>query len=196
MNNWKKDILNIPNLLSLGRLAMIPVYMYIYLNADQKQDYLLAGFILALSCLTDMVDGKIARRFNMITPLGKLLDPIADKFTQLVLTICLSLRYPVLQPVLVLFLIKEFFQFFAALIHYRRGKALDGALMSGKICTTVLFSSMILLVILPDLDHRIVKEIALLDGVCLMYTFVQYIFAFFGKHAQVQDIPKNNGGSV
>ncbi len=195
MKNWKKDILNIPNLLSLGRLALIPVYMYIYLNADRKEEYLLAGFILALSCLTDMVDGKIARRFNMITPLGKLLDPIADKFTQLVLTISLSLRYPVLRPVLVLFLIKEFFQFFAALIHYRRGKALDGALMSGKICTTVLFSSMILLVILPDLAPGIVKKIALLDGVCLMYAFIQYIFAFFGKHAKVHDIPKNNGGS-
>ena len=192
MNNWKKDILNIPNLLSLGRLAMIPVYMYIYLNADQKQDYLLAGFILALSCLTDMVDGKIARRFNMITPLGKLLDPIADKFTQLVLTICLSLRYPVLRPVLVLFLIKEFFQFFAALIHYRRGKALDGALMSGKICTTVLFMSLTALVMFPYLSDNIVNIIALVDSCFLGLAFISYVFAFFGKHAKVHDLDSNN----
>lgn len=190
MNNWKKDILNIPNMLSLFRLALIPVYMYIYLNASESTDYWIAGIILAVSCLTDMVDGKIARHFNMITPLGKLLDPIADKFTQLVLTICLSLKYPVMRPVLILFLAKEFFQFFAALISYRKGKALDGALMAGKICTTVLFTSLTLLVIIPEMDSRIVEMFALVDGGCLLFAFIHYIFAFFGKHAKLQDIEK------
>ena len=188
MNNWKKDIFNIPNMLSLFRLALIPVYMYIYLNASTPGEYWLAGGVLAVSCLTDMVDGKIARHFNMITPLGKLLDPIADKVTQLVLVICLSLRYPVMRPVLVLFLIKEIFQSAAALVNYRRGKALDGALLAGKICTTVLFIDFTLLVILPEMDPRIVEFIAILDSVCLMVAFIQYVFAFFGKHAKVQDI--------
>lgn len=190
MHNWKKDIFNIPNMLSLFRLALIPVYVYIYLNASESWEYWLAGAILAVSCLTDMVDGKIARHFNMITPLGKLLDPIADKFTQLVLTICLSLRYPVMRPVLVLFLIKEFFQFFAALFNYRKGKALDGALMAGKICTTVLFTSFTALVFIPNMNPEIVDIFAIVDGICLIFAFVQYIFAFFGKHAKVQDIEK------
>lgn len=191
MSNWKKDIFNIPNMLSLFRLALIPIYMYIYLNATESWQYWLAGGILAVSCLTDMVDGKIARHYNMITPLGKLLDPIADKFTQLVLTICLSLKYPVMRPVLILFLIKEFFQFFAALFNYRKGKALDGALMAGKVCTTVLFTSLTLLVIVPEMDPRVVDIFALVDGVCLGFAFVQYIFAFFGKYAKVQDIEKS-----
>ena len=188
MNNWKKDILNIPNLLSLFRLVLIPVYVHIYLNASAPREYWLAGFILAFSCLTDMVDGKIARKFNMITPLGKLLDPIADKFTQLVLTICLSLRYPGMRTVLILFLAKEFFQFFAALIQYRRGKALDGALMAGKICTTVLFTSFTALVFIPNMNPVIVEFISFLDCLCLLIAFIQYIFAFCGKHAQVHDI--------
>jgi len=188
MNNWKKDIFNIPNMLSLFRIALIPVYMYIYLTADKSGDYLLAGSILAVSCLTDMVDGKIARHFNMITPLGKLLDPIADKMTQLVLTVCLSLRYPVIRPVLVLFLVKEIFQSAAALVNYRRGKALDGALMMGKICTTVLFVSLTLLVFIPDMNPRIVELFAVTDSIFLCAAFVSYIFAFFGKYAKVQDI--------
>ena len=188
MKNWKKDILNIPNLLSLFRLALIPVYMLLYLNAQTTRDYWLAGSILAVSCLTDMVDGKIARKYNMITPLGKLLDPIADKFTQLVLTLCLSLKYPVLRPVLILFLIKEFFQFFAAWFNYRRGKALDGALTAGKICTTVLFISLTLLVILPDMDPSWVDVLALLDAVSLIFAFLHYVSAFFGKNAKVHDI--------
>lgn len=188
MNNWKKDIFNIPNMLSLLRLALIPVYVVIYLNAREARDYWIAGSILAISCLTDMVDGKIARKYNMITPLGKLLDPIADKFTQLVLTICLSLKYPALRPVLILFLAKEFFQFIAALINYRKGKALDGALPAGKICTTVLFTSLILLVVSPEMDPCVVDILALADGIFLLLAFIHYIFAFFGKHAQVHDI--------
>lgn len=190
MNNWKKDIFNIPNLLSLFRLVLIPFYVYIYLNANEPWQYSLAGVILAVSCLTDMIDGKIARHFNMITPLGKLLDPIADKLTQLVLTICLSLRYPVMRPVLVLFLAKEIFQSIAALIQYRKGKALDGALLAGKICTTVLFTSFTLLVFIPNMHPAIVNAFAVIDGICLIFAFIQYIFAFFGKYSKVQDIEK------
>ena len=190
MKNWKKDILNIPNLLSLFRLVLIPVYVYIYLNAKSSTDYYIAGAILAISCLTDMVDGKIARHFNMITPLGKLLDPVADKFTQLVLTICLSLKYPVMRPVLILFLVKEFFQFFALLNSYRKGKVLTGALMAGKVCTTVLFISMTLLVLIPDIDPHIVHLFAVIDSICIMVAFVSYGFAFFGKNPKLEDIEK------
>jgi len=188
IKDWKKEVFTIPNLLSLFRLLLIPVYVQIYLNAEKPSDYQLAGLILAISCLTDMVDGKIARHFNMITNLGKLLDPMADKFTQLAITICLSLRYPVLLNVLVLFLVKEFFQLFAMVLNLRKGKMLDGALMVGKVCTTVLFVSLILLVLFPNIDPVWVDIIALIDGGFLAVTFVQYVRAFFGKHAKVQDI--------
>jgi len=188
IKDWKKEVFTIPNLLSLFRLLLIPVYVQIYLNAEKPSDYQLAGLILAISCLTDMVDGKIARHFNMITNLGKLLDPMADKFTQLAITICLSLRYPVLLNVLVLFLVKEFFQLFAMVLNLRKGKMLDGALMVGKVCTTVLFISLILLVLFPNIDPVWVDIIALIDGGFLAVTFVQYVRAFFGKHAKVQDI--------
>ena len=113
---------------------------------------------------------------------------MADKFTQLALTVCLSAKYPVLVYVLILFLTKEFFQFFAALIHYRVGKALDGALMEGKICTSVLFVSLTLLVVVPQMNERAVNLIALVDEVFLVYAFLGYVFAFFGRNAKVRDI--------
>ena len=71
IKDWKKDIFTIPNLLSLFRLVLIPVYMAIYLNARVMADYIIAAVILAISCLTDMVDGKIARKYNMISTVGK-----------------------------------------------------------------------------------------------------------------------------
>lgn len=188
IKDWKKEIFTIPNLLSLFRLALIPVYMTIYLNATQPREYYIAGGILALSCLTDLIDGKIARHFNMISTVGKLLDPVADKATQFTLTLCLSLEYPVLRQVLVLFVIKEAFQLIAGIISYRQGKMLPGALMAGKVCTSVLFVSLIGLVLFPDLDPGAVSLVALVDGVFLAISFVCYILAYYGKNTKVQNL--------
>lgn len=188
INDWKKDVFTIPNILSMFRLLLIPVYIIIYLNADEPQEFFLAGSILAVSCLTDMVDGQIARHFNMISNFGKFLDPLADKMTQLALTVSLSVRYPLLRLVLVLFLTKELFQAIVALILYRRGKALPGAILPGKICTTVLFISFILMVLMPDMNNLFVHILVTLDAFFLSYAFISYIFAFFGKNSKVQDL--------
>ena len=80
IKDWKKEVFTIPNMLSLFRLLLIPVYVVIYLNATEAHEYFLAGSILAVSCLTDMIDGKIARKYNLITDFGKFMDPLADKF--------------------------------------------------------------------------------------------------------------------
>ena len=186
--NWKKEILTIPNLISLFRLLLIPVYIVLYLNAKTVYEYYLAGTILAVSCLTDLIDGVIARKFNMVSNLGKLLDPFADKLTQFTVTLCLCLKYPVLLPVLILIIAKETFQLIAFTINIKKGKALDGALLSGKICTTILFITLILLVLFPTISPRIVNIIAIMDSCFLLNTFLCYIFAFFGKRAQVKDL--------
>ena len=188
IKNWKKEIYTIPNLLSLFRLVLIPVYARLYLSATEQYQYVLAGVILAVSCLTDMIDGKIARKFNMITSLGKILDPLADKLTQLTLTFCLSLKYPVLYPVLGLFIVKELFQLVLGIAFLRKGKTLPGALMAGKVCTTVYFISLIALVLLPNIDPLAVKLIAAVDTLFLGFSFVSYAMAYFGKNIKVQDI--------
>jgi len=188
MKDWKKEILTIPNLLSLLRLVLIPAYVSIYLNAVTPFQFYAAGAIMAVSCLTDAVDGRIARQFHMVSTLGKILDPLADKVTQFALTVCLSLKYPVLNPVLALFIVKELFQLVLGVINLIRGKMLPGALMAGKICTAVLFVSLIALVLFPNLPSAAVDFIALLDGVFLTISFISYIFAYFGKSTLVQDL--------
>lgn len=186
--NWKKEIWSIPNLLSLFRILLIPVYMSIYLNAEGTKDYATAGVILAASCLTDLADGQIARRFNMITNLGKVLDPLADKLTQLSLFLCLSSRHRMLKYLLVIFLIKEFWQLFVMITTLRRGKALSGALMSGKICTTVLFTSLGLMFMFPGISQRVGDMITLVCFVFLMYAFADYVHAYFGKEKKIYDL--------
>ncbi len=188
IKDWKKEIFTIPNMLSIFRLLLIPVYVFIYLNAKKDSEYLLAGFIMAFSCLTDLIDGKIARHFNMISNVGKVLDPMADKITQLTLILCLSARYPILYPVLVLFLAKEFFQLGVAIIHFRRGKVLDGALMAGKVCTAILFSSLIALVLFPHMNELVVDIIVVIDAVFLVNSFLGYFLAYYGKNKKIQDL--------
>ena len=188
IKDWKKELFTVPNLLSLFRLLLIPVYMTIYLNATQDREHFLAAVILGISCLTDLIDGQIARLFNMVTNIGKVLDPLADKMTQLALTVCLSVKYPVLRSVLLLFVIKEIFQLSVTCMMFNRGKVLPGSLLAGKICTTVLFSGLILLVLLPNPEPRMVNIIAILDLLFLSYAFVSYALAFFGKRSKLQDL--------
>lgn len=188
MKSWKKEILTIPNLLSLFRLGLIPVYIQLYLRAREPVQFYTAGMIMALSCLTDLVDGKIARQFNMVSTLGKILDPLADKITQFTLTVCLSLKYPVLNPVLALFVGKELIQLALGAFYLCRGKMLSSALMAGKICTTVLFISLIALVLFPGIPDAAVKAIAIGNSVFLVISFVSYLLAYFGRTPQIKDL--------
>ena len=188
--NWKKEILTIPNILSLVRLALIPVYMSIYLNATCSTDYYLSAAILAVSCLTDLVDGKIARHFNMISTLGKIMDPLADKATQLTLILCLALKHPILCYLVALFIAKESFQLIAGGITLRKGRMLDGALLGGKVCTTILFLSLITLVMLPTLPDSWIGLIATIDAIFMCNALIQYVLAYIGKTNHIHDLPK------
>lgn len=189
MKDWKKEIWTIPNMLSIFRLAIIPVYVVIYLNANQASDYVLAAILLAISCLTDMVDGKIARKFNMISTLGQLLDPVADKATQFCLMICFAIEHPVLWSLLGLFVLKEGFQFVAMLIAYNKGKMLRGALLSGKICTTFLFVSMIAMVLFHDqMSSEIVTVVTCIDGVFMLVTLIHYVITYCKSSSMIRNV--------
>ena len=191
IKDWKKDILTIPNLLSLFRLLLIPVYIVIYLNAQDMTDYYIAGGILAVSCLTDAIDGKIARHFNMISTLGKILDPLADKATQFTLILCLAIRNPVLWILVALFVVKESFQLIAGLMILRRGKILAGALLAGKISTAVLFVSLIVMVLFPGLDAKTIQIITLVDSGVLLASFIGYARIYYTHSPMIQELEEN-----
>lgn len=187
IRNWKKEFFTVPNLLSLIRLVLLPIYATIYLHAKNTVHFLTAGFLMIVSCLTDILDGRIARKYDMISNVGKLLDPLADKATQFTLIVCFCAKYPVMEPVLVLFLIKELFQLIACILSLRNGKVLPGALMAGKVCTTVLFVSLIFMVMLDSIPENLVLGIAILDSAFLIFSFISYILAYYGKKRKLED---------
>ena len=169
-------------------MVLIPVYVIIYLKAENVSHYYLSAGILAVSCLTDLIDGKIARHFNMISTLGKILDPLADKATQFTLILCLALKYPILWYLVALFVVKEGFQLIAGGINLRKGKMLKGALLSGKICTTVLFVSLILMVMIPNLSSVAVTVIAVIDIVFMLISFTDYLITYRRRENKFQSL--------
>lgn len=190
IKDLKKDVFTIPNMLSLFRLLLVPVYINIYLNATENVHYYIAGGILAVSCLTDMIDGKIARKFNMYSVLGQFLDPLADKVTQFALILCLAIRFPILWVLIGLFVVKELYQFLAMVIFARKGKMLRGALMSGKISTTVLFVTLVALMVFPNMPENVSLIIGIVDIIVVFIAFLDYVLVYLLKPHMITDIEK------
>ena len=132
-----RKILTIPNLLSLLRLIMIPQLMWLYLR---KQDYVQTVILLALSGATDILDGIIARKFNMISDFGKAFDPVADKLTQMAMLYCVGTTFPEIRFLLILLVVKEVLSGIMSLISIQKTGQVQGAQWHGKVVTVLLYT--------------------------------------------------------
>ena len=117
-------VFTIPNILSFFRLILIPVLIWSYVV---KKNYATTGWILLLSGLTDIADGFIARRFHMISNLGKILDPVADKLTQATMLFCLFTRFPHMILPLVLMAFKELYMAVSSCLIMKKTGKVTGA---------------------------------------------------------------------
>ena len=133
----RKQIFTIPNLLSMFRLLLIPVIAWLYC---EEENYSLTAGVLLLSGATDVVDGFIARRFDMVSDLGKVLDPVADKLTQAVALGCLLLRFHPLRWLLGALVVKETIMTVMGILVIRRTGAVHSAAWHGKLATCILYA--------------------------------------------------------
>lgn len=168
---YQHRILTIPNLLSFLRLCLIPVIMWLYID---KQDYLWTLIILILSGVTDIVDGIIARKCNMISDFGKAFDPVADKLTQMAMLFCLISRFPYMTVPFVLLVIKEVFTGVTALISIKRTSTVKGAVWHGKLTTVALYTMMAIHLVWYNMPHTVSL---IMVGGCIgimMMSFIMY----------------------
>ncbi|HIS05313.1 MAG TPA: CDP-alcohol phosphatidyltransferase family protein [Candidatus Fimenecus stercoravium] len=139
--------LTVPNLLSLIRILLIPVFGVLFYNGEA----LWAVVVLVLSGLTDLFDGKIARRFNQISELGKILDPVADKLTQITIAVVIFLvldksQDPTMQWfkwVFLFFLFKELVMILGGAVMLAIGLRPGAAEIYGKVATFVFYGVMV-----------------------------------------------------
>lgn len=174
----KKELFSIPNLMSYFRILLIPVFCYLYITAESDRDYLMAALVVLVSSLTDLFDGKIARRFNMITQWGKILDPVADKLSHAALAVCLATRYPLMWALIALMAAKEGFMGIMGLIFLKKGQMLDGAMWFGKVCTTVLFVGLMALFLFIRIPAAAANIIIIVMMAVMLVTLCMYIPVF------------------
>ncbi len=151
-NPYQRKILTIPNLLSFFRLLLIPVFIWLYVA--QQQTLWTAG-VLLLSGLTDILDGWIARTFHMVSDLGKVLDPVADKLTQIAMLFCLATRFPHMRYLLALLFLKEALNSVMGLLVIRRTGRVFGAAWHGKAATVLLYTTIVVHLLWVDLPSSV-----------------------------------------
>lgn len=166
----RQDLFKLPNILCYIRILMIPLFVYLFIQKCFWQSALVA----VLASVTDIVDGYIARTFNMKTDWGMFLDPLADKLMQLAMLICSIFKAPWLLILVVIFLIKEFTMLFFGIFVYKKGRNLNGSIWCGKLCTVVLDLSLFYIIGAPE-SYIYAGAIYTIIAVCSIFLLMSFI---------------------
>ena len=170
-SKYEKKIVTIPNILSFFRICLLPVIVWLY---GVENNYVWAGYILILSGVTDMADGYIARHFHMISNLGKILDPIADKLTQGVMLLCLVLRFHWMIVPFILMIAKEIYMSVSGILVIQRTGIVCGAQWHGKAATCFLYGMMILHIFWQEITPVVSMVSIIACTVMIGISFVLY----------------------
>jgi len=167
-DDGKIKVFTIPNILSMFRICLIPLFIWLYVNKNDRE----AFFILILSGMTDVVDGFIARRFGMISAVGKALDPISDKLTQVAVLYCLLNRFEAMWIPFVLMIFKEVFSAFAAFLAIKKTGEVHGADWHGKLTTISLYGMMGLHIVWQNIPPVLSN---VLVGICVVFMLISLV---------------------
>ncbi len=165
--------MTIPNILSTFRLILVPVFVIVFFNGGEHS-WIIAGCIFALAGITDCIDGRIARKFNQITMLGRILDPLADKLMVLAALVSTTIAGIVPLWVTVIFTLKEVSQGICSLLLYRKIKDVPPSNILGK-AGTFLFYVVLAIIIVFNIPSTL-KTILLGVSLALIASaFLSYI---------------------
>lgn len=166
----RKSIFTIPNLISMFRLALVPLIIIFY----TKEQFTYALAVIIISAVSDVVDGKIARRFNMVTDFGKVFDPIADKITQAAMMYCLLTRFPHMMLLLIFLIVKELSTGITSIIVLRNVDCVMSADWQGKLATAVIYSTIILHIIFGTMPVVVSDALIVLCSLVMAIAYVHY----------------------
>lgn len=166
----RQEAFSIPNLLSYFRLLLIPLFIQLYIRGDFTE----ALITLAASGLSDIIDGRIARKYNMVTDLGKVLDPVADKLTQCAMMICVAALYPLMWWLLGIHVVKELIMIVMGYYVLKKTDTVNSAIWCGKLCTGVIYAVMMSHVILPDIPQSVSAASAAVCAGLIVLSLVVY----------------------
>lgn len=183
---------HIPNILTVLRFVLIPGII----ASIVKQDYILAFIILTISGLTDVLDGYIARKYNFITDFGKLIDPLADKTTQISILATLTIVNIIPIWILIIIVVKEFAMISGASFLYGKDLVVSSK-WYGKLATVLFYVAIVVSLFIKQFEDLIVSKtfvnsiinpllsidmpIYILALICSIFSLIMYIQAFYAQ---------------
>ena len=170
-NKYKYKVLTIPNILSFVRIALIPVFVWLYSFEDQL---FWAMFTLGVSGVTDVVDGFIARTFGMVSNVGRILDPIADKLTQIAVLCCLCFKFPRMIIVVSVLVVKEVVNGIIGLVMMHKNRDALDSKWHGKLTTVCIYFTGVFHLLWPTIPDVLSWIMIALCLVTMIYSFVMY----------------------
>lgn len=178
--------MNIPNILTIIRFLLVPVFGYFLYNGK----YIIAIIIFISACITDVLDGVIARKFNLITSFGKLADPLADKFLQLTAIAILSIQKIIPLPVLIIVLAKELFMIAGSILIYKKVNFVVQANWYGKMTTVIFAFAIVMTIILYSTRIANVYTNVIINIFVFIAVF-STLFSFFMYSMEFRKITNN-----
>jgi len=184
--------LNIPNMLSILRLFLVPVFILVFLfEGDQKT---IAAIVFIIASITDVLDGYIARKYNMSTKTGQLLDPLADKLMQIAVVVSLLCAKMVPLWFVLVLASKELLMILGGFFLYTKKNFVKSNVF-GKANTVVMFCAMVILLIFSETNETLKNIILDVTMVTNVVAMVSYLYTYFIKKKQFKNyIGKKNVG--
>lgn len=179
---------HVPNILTIIRFLLVPVILYLLIH----DNYILAFIFLTISGLTDILDGFIARKFNLITDFGKLMDPLADKVTQISILAVLAIQDIIPAWILAIVVFKEFLMISGASFLYGKELVVSSR-WYGKLATVLFYIAIVCSLFIRQFNLSILehpewsmsalpgfdKYIYYLALVATIFSLIMYFHAFY-----------------
>ena len=166
--------MSIPNIISIGRIFLVPVFALMYSRGNVTG----AMGVLLLSAASDVLDGAIARRCHMETELGRALDPIADKLIQAAMMLCALERSPSVWLLLGLHLLRELSLGAMGIYVLRVTGHVYSSKWYGKLCTLCIYTVMICALAFPDIPVHMIDAGVMVCGVLVSFCLCAYMINF------------------
>ena len=177
--DYENKIFTIPNILSMVRILLVPVFATLYFWNFEGHFYWAIGALI-LSGISDVADGTIARHFNMISNFGKIIDPLADKLTQGVAVICIAVKHPSCVPLLILFCAKECTMLLGSYHLLKSGARPSESKWWGKLSTVMMFAFLVVVLIsdIIAVPNEIIACFEVIAAICLLFSLFNYYPVF------------------